>query len=185
MPAGSVSVQVAEIIGMRTTPRGASSKRDWADLVMILEEKKHEAKFLRILHFNKIRFCPPMASLVLEMDTNHCFSITEEDQICPVFSVRQVVADNPGMTSGELTDALESRNGCSRRSALNAMKRAEEMGYIHGKTSGKFKRYHPGAGQEEHVQYSLCTDRKDEKIEGGESIQKQILTDERKGAATL
>jgi RecA-family ATPase len=103
--------------GIRVQPRGASAKRDWADLVMILEERKHESKMLRTLSFDKTRFCATPPSMALEMNHNFTFIPSGE----------------------ELTKMLKKVTGCSIRSAYRGLSRARELNEIEEQTDGRRK----------------------------------------------
>jgi hypothetical protein len=130
--------------GITMTPRGASAKHDWADLVMTFEKRDHEARVLRVLRFQKTRFCAQPPALVLDMGTNLVFCASGEEETCPVFTVRQVVADNPGIRASKLYTELTWKTGCSKPTAIHAVKRAETLGYVECREfSSKHKEYHP------------------------------------------
>jgi hypothetical protein len=125
--------------GIKTQPRGASAKRDWADLVMILEERKHESKTLRTLGFDKTRFCATPPYMALEMDYNYVFTPSGEDELCPVTTIKQVVGDNPGITTEELARRLKNTTGCSIRTAYRGLARARELNEIEERQDGRKK----------------------------------------------
>lgn len=81
--------------GAPLLPRGAGAKLDWCDVCMTFAERKHESKFLRVLSFPKTRWCPTPGNLLLEMDPSLVFTATEEDQVCGVWHVRNILADAP------------------------------------------------------------------------------------------
>ena len=125
------------------TPRGASAKGDWADLVMTLEEREHESRKLRVLRFPKTRFNLPMPPMILEVGTNLVFVPSGEDETCPVFIVRQAVEDNPGIAATKLYRMLMSLTGCSRPTADKAARRAAELGFISRVEQSKYVNYFP------------------------------------------
>ena len=125
------------------TPRGASAKGDWADLVMTLEEREHESRKLRVLRFPKTRFNLPMPPMILEVGTNLVFVPSGEDETCPVFTVRQAVEDNPGIAATKLYRMLMSLTGCSRPTADKAARRAAELGFISRVEQSKYVNYFP------------------------------------------
>jgi hypothetical protein len=129
--------------GISLTARGAGSKRDWCDMMITFEEKKNDAKFLRILRFNKTRFCAPIPAITLEMDTSFVFRVAEDDATCPVFSIRQVVEDSPGIGATKLYDALSGMVGCSKRTAMRGVADAVKIGYIRREERSKFVTFHP------------------------------------------
>ena len=131
--------------GISVTARGAGAKHDWADLVLTFEEKKNEQKFLRTLRFAKTRFCSPVPPMILEMDANLVFHPSGEDEICPIFTVRQAVEDSPGITASKLYALLSSLTGCGRRTAINSTARAFELGAIRREEKGKFVLYLPAS----------------------------------------
>lgn len=133
------------------TPRGASAKGDWADLVMTLEEREHEARKLRVLRFSKTRFNLPMPPMILEVGTNLVFVPSGEDEICPIYTVRQAVEDNPGIAATKLYQTLMMLTGCSDKTAKKAAFRAVDLGYIRREEKGKYVNYHPaGLGKSGH-----------------------------------
>ncbi len=123
--------------GAPLLPRGAGAKMDWADVVMTFAERKHEAKFLRVLSFPKTRWCPTPGNLLLEMSPSLVFTATEEDQVCGVWHVRNVLADSPGITTGKLIDALVAKTGSSKRTAQYAIGRARQEGYLAERKHGR------------------------------------------------
>lgn len=125
------------------TPRGAGAKGDWADVVMILEERFSNAKMLRTLSFRKTRFCAPIHPMTLEMSPSFVFTATGEDEICPVFTVRQVVEDNNPILWGDLCNKLMEQTGCSRTSAYSAIRRCLDMGVVEKKRQGRTTIYTP------------------------------------------
>ena len=127
--------------GIKVTPRGASAKGDWADVVMTLEEKEDEARKLRVLRFSKTRFNLPMPPMLLEVGTNLVFVPSGEDEICPVFTVRQTVGDKPGIGATDLYSELMKATGCGKRTAINSTARAVELGFIRREERGKFVNY--------------------------------------------
>lgn len=136
--------------GIKVTPRGASSKGDWADVVMTIAEREHEARKLRVLRFEKTRFNLQMPPLVLEVGTNLVFVPSGEDEKCPLFTVRQTVEDNPGIAATKLYRILMSLTGCSRPTADKAAKRAAEIGLVNRIERSKYVNYYPvGLGKNE------------------------------------
>jgi KaiC/GvpD/RAD55 family RecA-like ATPase len=131
--------------GIPLSARGAGAKHDWADVVLTFEERKNELKFLRTLRFAKTRFCSPVPSLILEMDSNFIFSPSGEDEICPIPTVRQAVEENPGIAATKLYHLLMSLTGCSRPTADKAARRAAELEYIIREERGKYVNYYPNA----------------------------------------
>jgi hypothetical protein len=133
--AGKASPEKAKA-GIRVTPRGASAKGDWADTVMTIEEREDEARKLRLLRFSKTRYNLPMPPMLLEVGTNLVFVPSGVDEICPVFTVRQVVEDKPGIGATELYADLMKATGCGKRTAISSTSRAVDLGFIrrHGKT---------------------------------------------------
>jgi hypothetical protein len=129
--------------GISLTARGAGSKRDWCDVMMTFEEKKHDAKFLRVLRFDKTRFCAPIPGLTLEMDNNFVFRAIDEDSICPVFTIRQAVEDTPGIGAAKLYKTLSTMVGCSERTAMRAVADAAKAGYVLREDRGRFVNFHP------------------------------------------
>ncbi len=122
--------------GIKVTPRGAGAKGDWADLVMTLEERDDEARKLRVLRFPKTRFNVGMPGIVLEVRPDLVMMPSGDDEICPVFTVRQAVEDTPGIHAGRLYALLVSLTGCAERTAMRATARAVELQLIRreGKT---------------------------------------------------
>ena len=131
--------------GIKVTPRGASAKGDWADVVMTLEEKDDEARKLRVLRFSKTRYNLPMPPMLLEVGTNLVFVPSGEDEICPVFTVRQTVDDTPGIAASKLYKQLASLTGCSERTAMKSTARAVELGFIRRKGDTKPVNFYPAA----------------------------------------
>jgi hypothetical protein len=140
--AGKASPEKAKS-GIKVTPRGASAKGDWADVVMTLEEKDDEARKLRVLRFSKTRYNLPMPPMLLEVGTNLVFVPSGDDEICPVFTVRMKVDDTPGIGATDLYAALMKATGCGKRTAINSTGRAVELGFIRRVERGKFVDYHP------------------------------------------
>jgi hypothetical protein len=130
------------------TPRGASAKNDWADLTLVLEERKHEARVLRTLSFSKTRYCPRPPSMVLEMDHNYVFVASGEDELCPVSTVAQVVGSEPGITTNELVKRMCETTGCSTRSAYRGIARARELRMVEERQDGRKKRNWPQAKEQ-------------------------------------
>jgi hypothetical protein len=140
--------------GIKVTPRGASAKGDWADVVMTLEEREHEARKLRALRFSKTRFNLPMPTIILEVGPNLVFAPSGEDEICPVFTVRQVVEDAPGIAAMNLYGKLMGLTGCSDKTAKKSTARAIELGFIRREKSGRNVFFHPrGLGKSEDFPY--------------------------------
>jgi len=129
--------------GIAVTARGAGSKRDWCDAMMTFEEKKNETKFLRTLRFDKTRFCAPIPGITMEMDSNFVFRPVDEGAICPVFSIRQAVEDNPGIGASKLYDLLSTTVGCSTRTAMRGVSDAVSLGHIRREEHSKFVTFHP------------------------------------------
>jgi hypothetical protein len=132
--------------GIRVTPRGASAKGDWADVVMTLEEKDDEARKLRVLRFSKTRYNLPMPPMLLEVGTNLVFAPSGEDEICPVFTVRQTVDDTPGVPASKLYKLLAARTGCSERTAMRSTGRTVDLGFIQREERGKSVNFYPIGG---------------------------------------
>ena len=131
--------------GIGVTARGAGAKHDWADVVLTFEERKNELKFLRTLRFAKTRFCSPVPAMILEMDANLVFRPSGEDEICPIFTVRQTVEENPGIAAGSLYRLLSSATGASARTAMRSTARATELRMIRREEKGNRVMFHPPA----------------------------------------
>jgi KaiC/GvpD/RAD55 family RecA-like ATPase len=131
--------------GIGVTARGAGAKHDWADVVLTFEERKNDLKFLRTLRFAKTRFCSPVPAMILEMDANLVFRPSGEDEICPIFTVRQVVEENPGIAAGALYRLLSATTGSSVRTAIRSTARATELGMILREEKGTRVKFHPPA----------------------------------------
>lgn|GEM_PF-2372094 len=130
--------------GIKVTPRGASAKGDWADAVLTLEEKEDEARKLRVLRFPKTRFAVSLPAVVLEVDPLSLVMLPSgEDELCPVFTIRGVVGNHPGIRGGELYRALSSATGCSTRTAMRSTLRAVQLGYVRREEKGREVFYHP------------------------------------------
>ena len=129
--------------GIGVTARGAGAKHDWADVVLTFEERKNELKILRTLRFAKTRFCSPVPAMILEMDSNLVFHPSGEDELCPGFTVRQAVEDNPGIAATKLYQLLMSLTGCSRPTADKAARMAAELGSIRRVERSKYVNYYP------------------------------------------
>jgi KaiC/GvpD/RAD55 family RecA-like ATPase len=129
--------------GIGVTARGAGAKHDWADVVLTFEERKNEQKFLRTLRFAKTRFCSPVPAMILEMDGNLVFHPSGEDEICPIFTVKQTVEENPGIAAGALYKMLSSATGASVRTAMRSTARAAELGMVRRKEEGTRIKFHP------------------------------------------
>jgi KaiC/GvpD/RAD55 family RecA-like ATPase len=131
--------------GIPLSARGAGAKHDWADVVMTFEERKNELRFLRALRFPKTRFCSPVPALILEMDRNFIFTPSGEDEACPIYLVRQIVEENPGIAATKLYQLLMAATGCSRPTADKAARKAAELGYVIREERGKYVNYYPKA----------------------------------------
>lgn len=129
-------------------PRGAGAKRDWADLVLSFEERKHENKTLRTLSFPKTRFCPKMGPLLLEMGGDLVYRATEEETLCTVAAVAAAVADEPGISFGALVERLVDGTGARERTVKYAVNRARESGEVQTSKAGKTVRYFPNGCKE-------------------------------------
>ena len=137
--------------GIKVTPRGAGAKGDWADLVVTLEERVDEARTLRTLRFNKTRFTAPMPAMIVEVRPDLVMVPSGFDEICPVFTVRQTIEDNPGIPAGKLYDLLTARTGASRRTAMRATARAVELQMIHREETGRGVTFSPRLVTTAHV----------------------------------
>lgn len=132
--------------GIKVTPRGAGAKGDWSDVVLTLEHRDHEARTLRTLRFSKVRYCAPVPAMVLEVGTNLVFSPSGLDELCPPFTVRQVVDDHPsGIRASDLYEKLEKLSGCGRRTAINATQRTVELQFIRREERGRTVLYLPAS----------------------------------------
>jgi len=128
----------------KVSPRGASAKSDWCDFMATFEEKEDEARKLRIIRFQKTRYCPPLAPMIVEAGPNFVFSPSGIEEICPVFTVRAVVEETlNGIAAGLLYKQLVSLTGCSGRTAMRAAMRTAELGFIDRKERGRNVYYHP------------------------------------------
>jgi hypothetical protein len=110
---------------------------------MTLEEKDDEARKLRVLRFSKTRYNLPMPPMLLEVGTNLVFVPSGEDEICPVFTVRQKVDDTPGIGATELYAELMKATGCGKRTAITSTGRSVALGFIRREERGKFVDYYP------------------------------------------
>lgn len=155
--------------GIGVTARGAGAKHDWADVVLTFEERKNELKFLRTLRFAKTRFCSPVPAMILEMDANLVFRPSGEDEICPIFTVRQVVEENPGIAAGALYLLLSSTTGSSVRTAMRSTARATELGMILREERGTRVKFHPPAA----VKEGAVTNAEDPGSEGDKLLEYQ------------
>jgi len=140
--------------GIRVTPRGASAKADWADVVITIEEREDEARKLRLIRFPKTRYNLPMPPLLVEVGPNLVFVPSGLEEVCPPFTVRQVVEDHPGICGNELYAELTKLTGCSRRTAISATNRTVTLGFIRRVVSGRVTNYHPVGAK---VQSDDCT----------------------------
>jgi AAA domain/Bifunctional DNA primase/polymerase, N-terminal/Primase C terminal 1 (PriCT-1) len=131
--------------GIGITIRGAGAKQDWADVVLTFEERKNELKFLRTLRFAKTRFCSPVPAMILEMDANLVFKPSGEEEICPIFTVRQMVEETPGIAAGALYKMLSSATGAAIRTAMRSAARATELGMVRREEKGNRVMFHPPA----------------------------------------
>ncbi len=141
--AGKASPEKAKA-GIRVTPRGASAKGDWADTVMTIEEREDEARKLRLLRFSKTRYNLPMPAMLLEAGTNLGFAPSGIYEICPVFTVRQSVEDNPGIAATKLYQLLMNLTGCSDKTAKKSTARTVDLGFIRRKEHSKYVNFYPG-----------------------------------------
>jgi hypothetical protein len=132
-----------ERAGIKVTPRGATAKGDWADLVMTLEDRKDEARKLCVLRFLKSRFSPPLPPIILERGPNFVYTPSGTDEICPIPTVRQVVEDTPGIAAKELYRHLAAQVGCSERTAMKSTARTVDLGFIRREEKGKYVNFHP------------------------------------------
>jgi len=139
--------------GIKVTPRGASAKGDWADTVMTLEARKDEARELRLLQFSKTRYNLPMPPMLLEVGTNLVFAPSGVDEICPVFTVRTAVEDNPGISATLLYQTLMTLTGCGKVTAIKSTARTVNLGFIRRQGKTKPVNFYP-AGL---VQNEDCT----------------------------
>jgi hypothetical protein len=153
--------------GISVTARGAGSKRDWCDVMITFEEKKNDAKFLRVLRFDKTRFCTPIPGITLEMDHHFVFRPVDEDSLCPLFAIRQAVNDTPGIGATKLYGLLSSTIGCSERTAMRAVADAVKLGHIRRGEEGRRVTFRPvlvtngsvtcpegdDSGEEDHLVY--------------------------------
>lgn len=131
--------------GIGITIRGAGAKQDWADVVLTFEERKNELKFLRTLRFLKTRFCSPVPAMILEMDANLVFKPSGEEEICPIFTVRQMVEENPGIAAGALYKMLQSATGAAVRTTMRSTARATDLGMVRREEKGNRVMFHPPA----------------------------------------
>jgi RecA-family ATPase len=129
--------------GIPLSARGAGAKHDWADTVLTFEERKNDLKFLRTLRFPKTRFCSPVPSLILEMDSNFIFTPSGEEETCPVFLIRQTIEETPAIGASKLYETLSATVGCSTRTAMRSVADAVKLGYIRREKHGKRVTYHP------------------------------------------
>jgi hypothetical protein len=128
------------------TPRGSGAKVDFADVVLVLEEKKSEGRFLKTLHFTKLRGHPPMRPLILEMDGRLCFRPVGEDAVVPVEIIREAVEMDPGIRTGDLLRCITNRTGAGDRTIYRAIDRAEAQKLICRVQQGRTVLLYPVGG---------------------------------------
>ena len=125
--------------------RGAMSKRDWADTVICITQRKHEHKILRQLDFIKIRNGPMRKSVLVERDENFIHEIVEEDMLVPVSRVKEILETQFGgrvEKQRDLLEAIAQECGCTQRTAAPAIRRAVTMKFItEFKAKGRAKGY--------------------------------------------
>ncbi|MHB8783769.1 MAG: AAA family ATPase [Desulfobacteria bacterium] len=166
--AGKASPEKAKA-GIRVTPRGASAKGDWADMVMTIEEREDEARKLRLIRFSKTRYNLPLPPMLLEVGTDLVFVPSGIDEICPVFTVRQTVDDKPGIGATELYTALMKATGCGKRTAITSTGRAVELGFIRRHGNTKPVNYYPAFIRE----IGDCTNNEDTESKEGKLLEYQ------------
>jgi len=105
------------------TPRGTGAKIDWSDVVIGLEEKKAEGRFLRTLYFTKTRTCPPISPVVIELDGALTFSRADENALVPTALIVEIVRESPGISPTGLIKAIRGRIEISERSVYRALDR--------------------------------------------------------------
>jgi hypothetical protein len=152
--------------GIKVTPRGAGAKGDWSDLVMTLEERDDEARKLRVLRFPKTRFNVGMPGIVLEVRPDLVMAPSGDDEICPVFTVRQAVEDSPGIMASKLYTLLRSLTGCGERTAIKSTARAVDLGFIRREGKTKPVYYFP----KEITAIGGCTNNEEADDEGEETL---------------
>jgi len=81
--------------------------------------------------------------MILEMDGNLVFHPSGEDEICPIFTVRQAVEDSPGISASKLYRLLASITGCSERTAMHSTARAVELDAIRREGKSKPVNFYP------------------------------------------
>jgi hypothetical protein len=119
------------------TPRGSGTKVDFADVVLVIEEKNRNGGSVKTLHFTKLRGVAPMSPILLEMDGQYMFRALGEDARVPVELVREVVKNNPGIQTGQAVQYLEERTNAGKRTIYLALDRAEERGLIFREKKGR------------------------------------------------
>jgi len=129
--------------GIRKTVRGAVAKENWADFVLIFEERKDNTRFLRTLTWTKTRGSRPIPSMILEMDGNFIFSPTGEEESVPLYIVSQIVADQPGIRQTALESEISVQTGVVRNTARKAIDTAKLLLHISARKVSKFVEYYP------------------------------------------
>jgi len=134
--------------GIRKTVRGAIAKENWADFVLIFEERKDNTRFLRTLTWTKTRGSRPIPSMILEMDGNFIFSPTGEEESVPLYIVSQIVADHPGIRQTALETEISVQTGVVRNTARKAIDTAKLLLHISARKVSKYVEYYPGKSLE-------------------------------------
>lgn len=106
--------------------RGATSIRDWADTMMGLTIKTHEAKPLRLINFDKVRHGAGRPSILVERTEQFLHVVHEEDSLVPMSLIAEILSEMGRACVGKapLAKAIEQATGCSRRTAYNAIDQA-------------------------------------------------------------
>lgn len=126
--------KAGEEIPLRYRMRGASSIRDWADTIVTLRHirKGDNPGHGRVLDFIKIRNGPQRSPYYLHRNKYFIHEVADENRRVPMQLVKQVVRRH-GKECGSQNDLIariRERTECGRRCAFDAIKEAQNLGYI-------------------------------------------------------
>ncbi|MBW2092007.1 MAG: AAA family ATPase, partial [Deltaproteobacteria bacterium] len=112
--------------------RGASSIKDWCDSMASLTHKSHGHKTLRLLEFHKVRCGPGHRPILLERDEKFLHHKTEEDTLCSVEKVEEILKGLGGEVDcqKDLITEVCKVTGCGDRTARSAVNEAVKLNLI-------------------------------------------------------
>lgn len=124
-------------VPLRYRLRGASSIRDWADSIIVVQAtgKSENPGPGRKLTFTKIRNGPRRMPIFLERDRNFVHHRTDDKRKATAITVVEVVKVHGGDdqfhgSKNELTQLIQETANCSRKTAQDAIREATESGQV-------------------------------------------------------